>query len=66
MATQSGDLIGWVRDILFIKDNDLLVVEKGRRKMFIPFTQTICIEVNLEKREIVIDPPDGLLDLNEI
>lgn len=66
MITENGDSIGWVRDILFIKENDLLVVEKGERKMFIPFTETICIEVNLEKREIVIDPPDGLLDLNEI
>ena len=66
VITENGDSIGWVRDILFINENDLLVVEKGERKMFIPFTKTICIEVNLEKREIVIDPPDGLLDLNEI
>lgn len=66
MVTEGGDLIGLVKDILFIKKNDLLVVEKGERKMLIPFTESICIEVDLGKKEIVIDPPDGLLDLNEI
>ncbi len=66
MVTEVGDLIGSVKDILFIKENDLLVVEKGEKKMLIPFTESICIGVDLGKKEIVIDPPDGLLDLNEI
>lgn len=66
MVTESGDPIGLVKDIQFIKDNDLLVVEKGERIILIPFTVSICVEVNLEKREIVTDLPDGLLDLNEI
>ena len=66
VVTRGGNSIGLVKDILFIKENDLLVVEKGDRKMYIPFTESICIEVDLVKKEIVIDPPDGLLDLNEI
>ena len=66
MVTKGGDLIGLVKDILFIKKNDLLVVEKEKRKILIPFTESICIGVNLGKKEIVIDPPDGLLELNEI
>jgi 16S rRNA processing protein RimM len=66
VVTEGGDLIGSVKDILFIKENDLLVVEKGEKKMLIPFTESICIGVDLGKKEIVIDPPDGLLDLNEI
>lgn len=66
MVTENGDVIGLVEDILFISENDLLIVGKGKRKMYVPFTESICIEVNLEKRVIVIDPPDGLLDLNEI
>ncbi len=66
MVNKGGDLIGLVKDILFIKQNDLLVVEKGERKTLIPFTESICIGVDLGKREIVIDPSDGLLDLNEI
>jgi 16S rRNA processing protein RimM len=66
VVTKDGDSIGRVLDILFIEENDLLIVEKGKREILIPFSEPICIEVNLEKREIVIDPPDGLLDLNEI
>jgi len=66
VVTEEGNLIGLVKDILFIKENDLLVVEKGEQEMLIPFTESVCIGVDLGKKEIVIDPPDGLLDLNEI
>jgi ribosomal 30S subunit maturation factor RimM len=51
---------------LLIKDNDLLVVEKEGKEILIPFTAVICLEVNLKKKEIVIDPPEGLLELDEI
>ena len=64
--TERRQLVGVVRDILFIKDNDLLVIEKGSEEILIPFTISICASVNLEKHEIVIKPPEGLLDLNEI
>ena len=66
VVTESGNSIGLVKDILVIEENDLLVVEKGEGEVFVPFTESICVNVNLEKGEIVIDPPDGLLDLNEI
>ena len=55
-----------MKDVLFIKDNDLLVIETGDKEILIPFTDTICVAVNLGIREIVIKPPEGLLDLNEI
>ncbi len=66
MVTKEGTEVGSVKDIHFIEGNDLLVVGKGDREMFIPFTESICVEVNLEERKITIDPPDGLLDLDEI
>ena len=66
VVTKGGVAIGSVMDILFIKGNDLLVVEKEEGRMLIPFTESICIEVDLAKKKIIIDPPDGLLDLNEI
>jgi 16S rRNA processing protein RimM len=64
--TESRQKVGVVSDVLFIKDNDLLVIERGTEEILIPFTISICSSVNLEKREIVIKPPKGLLDLNEI
>ncbi|TET20263.1 MAG: 16S rRNA processing protein RimM [Candidatus Aminicenantes bacterium] len=66
VVTKSGEKIGIVRDLLCIKENDLLVVEKGSREILIPFSKSICLEVNIKKREVIIDPPEGLLDLNEI
>jgi 16S rRNA processing protein RimM len=66
VITREGKDVGSVKDILFINENDLLVVEKGEKEIFIPFSESICIGVDLVKKEIVVDPPEGLLDLNEI
>jgi len=66
VITRTGEKIGTVKDMMFIKGNDLLVVEKGGREIYIPFAESICVEVNLERKEIVIDPPEGLLELDEI
>jgi ribosomal 30S subunit maturation factor RimM len=41
-------------------------VAREGRELFVPFTEAICVEVDPEARVIVIDPPDGLLELNEI
>ena len=64
--TKDGCMVGTVRDIINIKDNDLLEIEKEGKIILIPFSQSICLEVDPGKRRIVIDPPDGLLELNEI
>jgi 16S rRNA processing protein RimM len=34
-------------------------------ELLIPFAQEICPEIDVGARRIVIDPPEGLLDLNE-
>ncbi|UCC41806.1 MAG: 16S rRNA processing protein RimM [Candidatus Aminicenantes bacterium] len=66
VVSKSRERIGSIKDFLFIKDNDLLVIEREDREVLIPFTRAICLEVNLKKKEIVIDPPEGLLELDEI
>lgn len=42
----------------------LLVVGKGDDALLIPFTRSICIEINPSARRIVVDLPQGLKDLN--
>jgi 16S rRNA processing protein RimM len=64
--TKDGQMVGIVRDVINIKDNDLLEIEREGRIILIPFSQSICLEVDPGKKRIVIDPPDGLLELNEI
>ncbi len=65
--TKSGEQIGYVHDVMPVSENDLLVVQvREGRELLIPLTQTICLEIDLDKRTIIIDPPEGLLDLDEI
>jgi len=66
VKTQSGRKIGTVRDVLGEGGNEVLLVAGDEKEVLIPFVDRICIEVDLGKKEIVIDPPEGLLELNEI
>ena len=42
-----------------------LVVEGARSEIQVPMVEGICAEVDVAARKIRIDPPDGLLELNE-
>lgn len=42
---------------------ELWIVEDGGRERLIPAVAGIVVEVSLAERRIVIDPPEGLLDL---
>ena len=42
---------------------DLWVIADGERQRLIPAVPAIVVEVNVAERRIVIDPPEGLLDL---
>ena len=61
-----GEEIGVVREVQIIAGNELLVLETGYADILIPFAAEICREIDLKQRKIMIDPPEGLLDLNEI
>lgn len=66
VVKRDGEKIGTVKDLWLIKDNNLLVVAKGRKEILIPFTKSICLDINPERKEIIVDLPEGLSDLNEI
>jgi len=61
VETVAGDQIGTVRELMRTGGTELLVVD-GTKEFLIPFAEAICIEVDVEKKKIVIDPPDGLLE----
>ena len=42
-----------------------MVVQGARGEILIPLAEHICREIDLGARRIRIDPPDGLLELNE-
>lgn len=59
-----GAVIGTVGSILHTGAGELLsIVREGRSEALVPFVEAICTEVDIDARRIVIDPPEGLLDL---
>ncbi len=64
MEIEHGAAIGNVREVMRTGGVELLVVEDDtRREHLIPMAQSIVVEIDLSRRKILIDPPEGLLDL---
>mgnify|MGYP003694144193 CR=1 FL=1 len=43
---------------------ELLVVENDERgEIFVPMVASIVVEIDVSRKKILIDPPEGLLDL---
>jgi 16S rRNA processing protein RimM len=61
-----GQIVGPVKDVLSAGSGDLLVVDREGEEILIPFHESICVAVDIPAKRIRIDPPEGLLDLNEI
>lgn len=66
VSGRDGRRIGRVRDVLSSGAGELLLVESEGKDILIPFHKSICTEVDVDAKEIRLDPPDGLLDVNEI
>ncbi len=66
VVTLDGREVGRVKDVIGVPGNDLLVVTAGDREILVPLVRTICREFDLRNKRLVIDPPVGLLDINEI
>jgi 16S rRNA processing protein RimM len=66
VLTKDGEGLGTVKSLLSAGEQTILVVERSGREILIPFTRPICVGVDTSRREIRVDLPDGLLDLNEI
>ncbi len=75
-ADPADELIGYqVRDInfgyvgvvKFIQQGrqDLMVIENEGQEILVPFVEDFILEIDDEEKQIVIETPDGLLDLNK-
>ena len=64
VETVAGDPVGTVDSVLRTGGAELLTVRRpDGSEALIPFVDEICPEVDTEARRIVVDPPEGLLDL---
>ena len=66
-VTVSGVEVGEVLGLESRPAQDLLVVRlTDGREALVPFVTAIVPEVDIEGRRVVLDPPPGLLDLDEL
>lgn len=61
----TGEAIGVVRQVLRTGGVEVLVAvdEATRHEYLIPMVDEICVEINIERKLVRIDPPDGLLEM---
>ena len=60
---QNDELIGEVDEIVKLPGQDLLSVAKNGKKVLIPMVKKIIISIDILTKKIVVDPPEGLLDV---
>lgn len=64
VSTLDGDEVGRVLEVYALRPVDLLEVARGQDdSVLIPFTREIVVEWDVEEGRLVVDPPEGLLDL---
>ena len=61
---RSDALLGRVSSVEGPMERSRLVVQGQRGEIQIPMTANICISIDPAALRIVVDPPEGLLDLN--
>lgn len=63
VETVAGEEVGDVREVYEVRPSDLLEVRTRRGSVLIPFTREVVVEVDRAAARLVVDPPEGLLDL---
>ena len=65
VETPSGVLVGTVENVEGTLSGSRLVVAATRGEVLIPLVAQICTTVDPAAKRIVIDPPEGLLSVND-
>jgi 16S rRNA processing protein RimM len=64
VETVSGEAVGRVTGVQFGSATPLLMVASAGGEVLIPLVEGICRLVDPAAKRIVIDPPDGLIEVN--
>ncbi len=62
VKTDTGRLLGTIKNIMNTGSNDIYVVQQGEKELLIPALQDIIEEVDVDKQLMIISPMEGLLD----
>lgn len=66
VRTVSGTEVGLVDDVLHSGQDVLVIKAKGGGDVMVPFVLPLVPEVNVSAGYIVIDPPEGLLEIENL
>jgi 16S rRNA processing protein RimM len=64
VVTGGGDAVGTVESVEGSAGGSRLVVAGAKGEILIPLASDICRTIDIQGKKIVIEPPEGLLDLN--
>jgi 16S rRNA processing protein RimM len=64
VETTAGDTVGRVARVDDGMGEGCLVVTGLAGEVLVPLANDICVEINVDRGHIRIEPPEGLLDLN--
>jgi 16S rRNA processing protein RimM len=63
---RDGSVVGVVGELGSGTGTAMLTVRTGATEVLVPFISPIVVEVDLVGRRVVIDPPDGLFDVDAL
>jgi 16S rRNA processing protein RimM len=63
VQTVSGIGVGQVKEVLATGGVEILVIAGKEREILIPMAESIVVEIDVRNKRIVLDPPEGLLEL---
>ena len=63
VETTDGKSIGMVREVMRTGGVEILVVAGDTGEFLVPMAQEICVEIDIDKKLVRVDPPEGLLEL---
>ncbi len=61
----SGEYIGKIENILPTGSNDVYIVGKEEKEYLIPAIEDVVKEIDIERKKMIIEPLEGLLELAE-
>lgn len=63
VVTKQGTRLGEITEVYELRPATMLEVRGPEREVMIPYLSHIVLEVDADARRMVVDPPEGLLDL---
>ena len=64
VVTRSGDLIGTVSEVDGTVAGSRLVLDTKNGEVLVPLAAEICVAIDVPGRQIIVNLPEGLLEVN--